>query len=105
MTDAKEMLALADEMQALGFCEFDDSLSIDAYNTIIKALRLAAQSAPRDEVREALHHADVDLSMLLPEIANRDMQKSVRQTLALIDKARATLGSVPSTNNTSGGER
>lgn len=35
--------------------------------------------------REALRHADIDLSMLLPEIANRDMAKSVRKTLDMID--------------------
>jgi hypothetical protein len=37
---------------------------------------------------EALRHADIDLSMILPEIADRDMAKSVRNTLAMIDALR-----------------
>lgn len=34
---------------------------------------------------EALRHANIDLSMLLTEIYNRDMLKSVRETLDMID--------------------
>lgn len=37
------------------------------------------------KAREALRHANIVLSMLLPEIADRDMVKSVRETLDLID--------------------
>lgn len=37
---------------------------------------------------ESLRHADIDLSMILPEIADRDMAKSVRNTLAMIDALR-----------------
>lgn len=37
--------------------------------------------------REAMRHADIDLSMVLP-LANSDMQKSIRKTLDTIDEAR-----------------
>lgn len=45
-----------------------------------------------DEVRrlrEVLRHADIDLSVLLTEIADRDMAKSVRKTLDMMDEARS----------------
>jgi hypothetical protein len=53
-----ELLALADQMQALGYSEFGDCLSFDAYNLILAALRLAA--APLGDVREALWNTDGD---------------------------------------------
>ncbi len=34
---------------------------------------------------EALRHANINLSMLLTEIADRDMLKSIRETLDMID--------------------
>jgi hypothetical protein len=37
--------------------------------------------------REAMRHADIDLSMALP-LVNGDMQKSIRKTLDRIDEAR-----------------
>jgi hypothetical protein len=41
---------------------------------------------------EALRHADIDLSMLLSEIADRDMAKDVRGTLAMIDALTVQTG-------------
>lgn len=38
--------------------------------------------------REAMRHADIDLSMILPEVANTDMQKGIRKTLDRIEEAR-----------------
>jgi hypothetical protein len=37
--------------------------------------------------REAMRHADIDLSMVLP-LVNADMQKEIRKTLARIDEAK-----------------
>ncbi len=37
--------------------------------------------------REAMRHADIDLSTILPAVSG-DMQKSIRKTLDLIDEAR-----------------
>lgn len=41
-----------------------------------------------EQMDDALRRADIDLSMLLAEIADRYVQKEVRETLALIDAAR-----------------
>lgn len=38
-----------------------------------------------ERLREIIRLANINLSMLLPEIANRDMAKSVRETLDMID--------------------
>jgi len=40
--------------------------------------------------REALRHADIDLSVVLPLVSS-DMQKSIRNTLKAIDEARDRL--------------
>lgn len=47
--------------------------------------------------REAMRHADIDLSMILP-FANSDMQKSIRKTLGAIDKARKRTTTLSSQN-------
>jgi hypothetical protein len=52
--------------------------------------------------REAMRHSDIDLSMMISEIANRDMQKSIRKTLDRIDEARRRCLSLPSTNRDEG---
>jgi len=41
-----------------------------------------------EQMGEALRLADINLSMLLSEISDRDMQRSVRNTLDLIEAAR-----------------
>jgi hypothetical protein len=50
---------------------------------------------PVREALEALRHADIDLSMLLSEIANDEMRASVRKTLDMIDRARKALSAAP----------
>ena len=37
--------------------------------------------------REAMRHADIDLSMVLPLVSS-DMQKAIRKTLERLDEAR-----------------
>lgn len=37
--------------------------------------------------REAMRHADIDLSMILPDVG-LDMQKEIRKTLARLDEAK-----------------
>lgn len=50
---------------------------------------------PVREALEALRHADIDMSMLLSEIANDEMRASVRKTLGMIDRARKALSAAP----------
>lgn len=53
--------------------------------------------------REAMRHADIDLSMILPEITNSDIRKSVRKTLDTIDEARRRTHALPGEEITIGG--
>jgi hypothetical protein len=80
----------------LGFDDRDKY--IDELEAQIERLRAVPQEASDSDYieklktdiafcREAMRHADIDLSMVLP-LVNVDMQKAIRKTLARIDEAK-----------------